>query len=125
MSLPFLTRSRTWPTEASTAYPRPRNFLRVRVLAGLSTMSRFLAIGVSETSGTAAIFRQGLCATRGQAGDTSTGPPSAARLGRGTGRAGRPALAIYKEGEFPVGGEKRGANPIAGPGWTPPYTLSW
>src|SRR4029077_4113353 len=103
MSLPFLTRSRTWPTEASTAYPRPRNFLRVRVLAGLSTMSRFLAIGVSETSGTASIFLQGLGVPGGQAGDTSTGPPPPARLGREPGRAGRRPPAIYKEGEFPGG----------------------
>src|SRR6185369_16280706 len=43
-SFPFLMRSRMCPTEASTAYWRPRNFFRVLVLAGLSTMTRFFAI---------------------------------------------------------------------------------
>src|SRR5436305_2997934 len=109
MSLPFLTRSRTWPTEASTAYPRPRNFLRVRVLAGLSTMSRFLAIGVSETSGTASIFLQGVGRHPEQAGDTSTGLPSAARLGRRPGGpGGRPSLSIRKENSRDGGGFGRG-----------------
>src|SRR4051794_31293614 len=98
MSFPFLTRSRTWPTEASTAYCRPRNFLRVLVLAGLSTMSRFLAIArVSETSGDADIIsREPLGATRGQGGDSTTRLPFAARR-KGAGGGSR----RYKEGVFP------------------------
>src|SRR5579863_8983990 len=39
----FLTRSRMCPTDASTVKVRPKNFFSVLVLAGLSTMTRFLA----------------------------------------------------------------------------------
>src|SRR5215210_7505853 len=46
--LPF-ARSRMCPSEASTAYWRPRNFFRVRVFAGLSTITRFLAMGPFRT----------------------------------------------------------------------------
>ena len=31
-----------WPMEATTSYPRPRYFLMVLPLAGLSTMTNFL-----------------------------------------------------------------------------------
>ncbi|MDQ7030372.1 MAG: hypothetical protein Q9O62_11625 [Ardenticatenia bacterium] len=34
-----LSKSRTWPTDAFTVYPRPRNLLTVRALAGDSTMT--------------------------------------------------------------------------------------
>src|SRR6202023_2362601 len=42
--------SRMCPIDASTAYCLPRNFFSVRVLAGLSTISRFLATVLSNAA---------------------------------------------------------------------------
>src|SRR5579863_2758792 len=57
----FFTRSRMCPTDASTAYWRPRNFFSVRVLAGLSTISRFLATVLTNAAGRPPYFE---CASR-------------------------------------------------------------
>src|ERR1700709_133348 len=81
----FLIRSRTWPTEASTAYCRPRNFLSVRVLAGLSTISRFLAISALQTPGRADNISGGAVRRPEQGGDTTTALGSAASRRQGPG----------------------------------------
>src|SRR5436309_128733 len=97
----FLIRSRMCPTEASTAYWRPRNFFKVRVLAGLSTISKFLAIaGLSNAGRRRHYFWTGLGRDPRQGRDSTTGAGPAARLGRR--ERGRRAP-IYKEG----GGEAR------------------
>src|SRR4051794_14091745 len=85
----FLTRSRMCPTEASTANWRPRNFFRVLLLAGLSTISRFLAIvGLSNAGRRRHYFWTELGRHRQQGGDSTTGAYPAARPDRGVGRRG-------------------------------------
>src|SRR6185436_13331212 len=59
-----LARSRMCPSEASTAYCRPRNFLSVRVFAGLSTITRFLAMGPFKRRGAVANFWGAPCRGR-------------------------------------------------------------
>src|SRR6476469_113390 len=106
MSFPFLTRSRTWPTEASTAYCRPRNFLRVLVFAGLSTISRFLAISETLNAGGRRLISVGLYGVQGRGRTLPPGPvrpqsSGLSTLGQQRGIPGRPASGalIYKEGE--------------------------
>src|SRR6476661_8840970 len=105
MSFPFLTRSRTWPTEASTAYCRPRNFLRVLVFAGLSTISRFLAISETLNAGGRRLISVGLYGVQGRGRTLPPGPVRPQGSGLSTldnsGVFRRPASGrarIYKEG---------------------------
>src|SRR5580693_7364699 len=67
----FLTRSRIWPTDASTVYWRPRNFFRVLVLAGLSTITRFLvtmAVNALRRSSISPVRRNAQLARAAEAG---------------------------------------------------------
>src|ERR1044071_6328932 len=104
MSLPRLTRSRMCPSEASTAYWRPRNFLSVRVLAGLSTISRFLATVPLNAFEAARNFK--LSYPGRPAGDSTTRPrtPQAAALQSPRSRfpqpVRRPGKTLHPSGEL-------------------------